>query len=66
MIEWISVNDRLPNEKGDYLVTYHPCHWDNVSEEVCVGIDNFRGKTAWAGNKYKRVTHWAPLPEPAK
>lgn len=63
---WISVDDRLPKEKGDYLVAYHPCHWDNVDDEICVGIDNFRGKTAWAKKKYRRVTHWMPLPEPPK
>ncbi len=63
---WISVDDRLPKEKGDYLVAYHPRHWDNVDDEICVGIDNFRGKTAWAKKKYQCVTHWMPFPEPPK
>lgn len=64
MSQWISVNDRLPKEKGEYLVAYHPCYWDNVSEGTVVGIDSFRGKTQWAKKKYQRVTHWMPLPDP--
>ncbi len=60
---WVSVKDRLPTEKGDYLVAYHPCYWDNVVwGTVLVGIDNFRGKTTWAKRKYQRITHWMPLP----
>lgn len=62
--EWVSVDERLPETAGEYLVVYHPCHWDNVSAKVCVGIDSFRGKTAWAKKKYQRVTHWMPLPAP--
>lgn len=64
---WISVDDRLPDEKGEYLVAYHPCghisvYWDKTE----VGLDSFRGKTAWAKNKFQRVTHWMPKPEPPK
>ena len=62
--EWVSVDERLPETAGEYFVVYHPCHWDNVSAKICVGIDSFRGKTAWAKKKYQRVTHWMPLPVP--
>lgn len=63
--EWISVEDRLPEEKGEYLVVYHPCWWDDVKyDENCVGMDSFRGKTSWAKKKFQRVTHWMPLPTP--
>ena len=62
--EWVSVDERLPETAGEYLVVYHPCHWDNVSAKICVGIDSFRGKTAWAKKKHQRVTHWMPIPEP--
>ena len=66
MSEWISVKERLPETAGEYLVVYHPCHWDMVREELRVGIDTFRGRTAWAKKKYQRVTHWMLLPEPPK
>lgn len=62
--EWIPCNERLPEEKGEYLVTYHPCYWDDVSQEIKVGIDNFRGRSTWAKNKYQRIIAWKPLPKP--
>lgn len=64
-MEWISVEDRLPDEAGQYLVAYHPCIWARVdTSKTLVGMDSFRGKTTWAQRKYQRVTHWMPLPQP--
>ena len=65
-IGWIPCSERLPEEKGKYLVTYHPCYWDNVKDEIRVGIDTFRGRTTWAKKKFQRVIAWMPLPEPYK
>ena len=59
---WIPCSERLPDEKGEYLVAYHPCYWDDVKAEVKVGIDSFCGKTSWAKRKYQRVIAWMPLP----
>ena len=65
--EWIPVKDRLPEEKGEYIVAFHPCYWDSVNEnQTCVGIDTFRGKNAWAKKKFQRVTHWMEKPQPPK
>ena len=65
MTEWISVENELPKEAGEYLVTYHPCRRGNVREDVViVGVDSFRGKTTWAKNKYQKVIAWMPKPEP--
>ena len=64
--QWIPCSERLPDEKGEYLVTYHPCYWDNVQQDIKVGIDSFRGKTSWAKKKHQRVIAWQPLPEPWK
>lgn len=63
-MKWISVEDKLPDEKGQYLVVYHPCYWDSIKPELKVGIDSFRGKNSWAKKKYQKVTHWAPMPSP--
>ena len=57
--EWVSVDDRLPDCKGEYIVAYHPCHWDYVDyDKVRVGMDSFSGKSSWAKRKYQRVTFW--------
>lgn len=64
--QWIPVTERYPEKKGEYLVTYHPCYWDDVKKEILVGIDSFRGKTTWSKKKFQRVTHWMPLPQPPK
>ena len=65
--EWISIDERLPEEKGEYLVAYHPCYRNDVKEDVTyTGIDTFRGKTTWAKNKFQRITHWMSMPDPPK
>ena len=62
---WIPVTKELPKKKDEYLVTYHPCYWDNVEDDVKeVGIDSFRGKESWAKSKYQKVVAWAEKPEP--
>lgn len=63
---WNPVELGLPEEPGEYLVAYHPCHWDDVRASVKVGLDNFRGKTSWARKKYQRVIAWKKKPEPPK
>lgn len=63
---WVSVKDRLPKKKGEYLVTYHPCYWDSVYPELWVGLDTFRGKSTWAKKKYQQVVAWMPKPKPYK
>ena len=50
---WIPVSKKLPDEKGEYLVTYHPCFHDRIEWECTkVGLDSFRGKSTWARKKY--------------
>lgn len=63
--KWTPVSEGYPKKKGEYLVTYHPCYWDNVEDDVKeVGIDSFRGKESWAKSKYQKVIAWAEKPEP--
>lgn len=61
---WVPISDRLPDKPGEYLVTYHPCYWDNIEDELKVGMDTFRGKTTWARNKFQKVVAWRELPAP--
>jgi len=65
MTEWISVEDELPKEAGEYLVTAYPRMWGTVREDkLIVGLDSFRGKTTWAKNQHQKVIAWMPKPEP--
>ena len=79
--EWVSVNDRLPQKDGSYLVTAN-----YFGKNQCIDVLGFvkDGETVdkyeLAGQKYvwyfydseygyvstHSVTHWMPLPEPQK
>lgn len=66
MSEWISVDDRLPNEFGSYQV-YVPA----LKISGCKGITwaiwgdecGSRKEPCWQYQRLK-VTHWMSLPEP--
>ena len=60
MSEWISVEDRLPDVIGCYLVCSYELH------ARVVGWTFFNSQKRWTSNKgdYKDVTHWMPLPKP--
>lgn len=55
--QWISVNDRLPNEDDCYLVV--------IESEICVSIDIAEySENRW--HKHDKVLYWQPLPKPPK
>ena len=60
MSEWISVEERLPKEDGDYLI-YGVDH----RGFVIMGSDWFdtKCKDFW-NNPHGAVTHWMPPPDP--
>lgn len=62
--DWIPCSQEPPDTPGEYLVTYHPCYWDEVETGIKVGFDSFRGKSSWAKKKYQKVIAWKPKPEP--
>lgn len=65
--EWISVENRLPAEKGKYLTAYHYIYYGGkVSKSLEIDFDSFRGGNLklWAKHKKHLVTHWMPIPEP--
>ena len=81
MSEWISVNDRVPNNGETVLCkqvnneSLMLCYIDNGMwkedyQDICVSggygcIDNEICEASDHSN-YLRVTHWMPLPEPPK
>ena len=65
-IYWVDCKEQLPFTPGQYLVTYHPCYWDEIDyTQSKVGFDSFRGtkSKSWAKRKYQHVIAWAELPE---
>ena len=62
--EWISVNDRLPEEKVDCIVHYKHAYCDN-DDYWAIGICFYDGEKFQFYPGYK-VTHWMPLPDPPK
>lgn len=72
MSEWISVNDRLPNETQDYLVVLNNEDIDirlfNSKNDPYQTWSSMLNKFLFVDNKGEwhstdQVTHWMPLPE---
>ena len=59
--EWISVDDRLPEEKVNCIVHYKHAYCDN-DDYWEIGICFYDGEKFRMELSYK-VTHWMPLPE---
>ena len=62
--EWISVDDRLPEEKVDCIVHYKHAYCDN-DDYLAIGMCFYDGEKFQLDPAYK-VTHWMPMPEPPK
>ena len=62
--EWISVKDRLPEEKVNCIVHYKHAYCDN-DDYWAIGVCFYDCEKFQIGLAYK-VTHWMPLPEPPK
>ena len=62
--EWVSVKDRLPEEKVNCIVYYQHAYCDNDGYWA-IGICFNDGEKFQINPAYK-VTHWMPLPEPPK
>lgn len=63
---WISVNDRLPEESGRYLgyLTELKCLGNSYSTINVAFNTNHKDSTAWTdqGEVLQYITHWMPLP----
>ena len=67
--EWISVDDRLP-EEGEYVLCVLKGFNYGGKIQVCkfVPADKFKDKPYFEHfrNGFPSVTHWMPLPQPPK
>ena len=62
--EWISVEDRLPEEKVNCIVHYRHAYCDD-DDYWAIGICFYDGEKFQINPAYK-VTHWMPMPNPPK
>ena len=62
--EWISVDERLPEEKVNCIVHYKHAYCDN-DDYWEIGICFYDGEKFQLNPAYK-VTHWMPIPQPPK
>ena len=73
--EWISVDDRLPDKDGCYIVTACDegcsCGDGIWYDTVVIEAEYYKGEWSWNenGTEYDitvLVTHWQPMPNPPK
>ena len=73
--EWISVDDRLPDKDGCYIVTACDegcsCGDGIWYDTVVIEAEHYKGEWSWNenGTEYDitdLVTHWMPMPNPPK
>ena len=62
--EWISVKDRLPEEKVNCIVYYRHAYCDN-DDYWAIGMCFYDGEKFQMDLLYK-ITHWQYLPQPPK
>ena len=69
--EWISINERLPEDNGDELIVctedgfVGAARFTAVIEEGFCWMEN-EGSDFYDGDLIEGVTHWMPLPEAPK
>ena len=69
--DWISVEDRLPEDDGDVLAIVSGYPTPNITLEDVMVVATFCGEEGWYIGEYPDwddpiITHWMPLPEPPR
>ena len=77
-MEWISVEDRLPDKDGKYIVyqewlygnkieiTYWTCNYNGFEEHLKGKSMWYNYDSEWGDYEMDDITHWMPLPENPK
>jgi len=65
MIEWISVEERLPGSEDVHVADGFQCVlvWEKTNEPNVHGVQRLTGLHSYLRD---HCTHWMPLPEPPK
>ena len=69
--EWISVDDRLPDQSGEVLVIVSGTPQKNITLNCAYELAEYDPYDGWIMEMWPEwedavVTHWMPLPEPPK
>jgi hypothetical protein len=65
--EWISVEDRLPEENTDVLIYRGGFRGDLMNVYTYMGHNEWEDEYGyWSITDDEGITHWMPLPEPPK
>lgn len=67
--EWVSVEERMPEDDGDVLAIVSGYPTPNITLENVIVVAAYCGSEGWYVNEYPEwedptVTYWMPLPEP--
>lgn len=65
--QWISINERLPEEGILVLVWFCGRGHEKITIDSIVPRESrFSDVPCWGHHSWNNVTHWMPLPEPPK
>ena len=64
--EWISVDERLPEESGRYLACVNVSHLAFTSLTIIAVMEYGKNHGFYLYSEDEPVTHWMPLPEAPK
>lgn len=69
--EWISVDDRLPDQSGNVLVIVSGNPQKNITLDCAYELAEYDPYDGWIMEMWPEwedavVTHWMPIPEPPK
>ena len=70
MDNWISVNDRLPDNEDCMLIVVNG-KYGNITFDTALELASYTKDEGWILETYPEwrnpdVTHWQPLPQPPK